>query len=178
MDEEKIQFVADIITPRTDPGNIYVLSSRFHKYFLKNLDKNDINVRIMRIPDTTKEGHSLGGSTVQPLSLITPGFTKAPPPLPAQPLPSYTSSPGVSTSYAHYTQSPYQFDFNHKRPVTTSPYQFESPAIVNKDIRNPFLLLNSGERPSIFNNDVHRNYDTHSGVSQSSAYYFANTNHA
>lgn len=164
MDPERIQFVADIITPKHDPENIYALSSRFHRYFLKNLDQNDINVRIMRVRDNTKHARPSDGhpGTPQP-TLITPEFPKTPAP--------YTSTvslgPGGagSTSYSHFT-TPFHstktsFKFNHNLPVTKSPYPFETVGFVNKQIRNPFLFLNSGERPSKHHphhNDIHRSF--------------------
>lgn len=178
VDEERIQFVADIITPKHDPDYIYVLSSRFHKYFLKNLDKNDINVRIMRIRDI--DVRPPAASTHRPSSsLISAGYTKPP-------FSTLSPSGTGSTSYSHFS-SPYQpksphFTFNHQLPVTKSPYQFETvPGIVNKEVRNPFLFLNSGERP-VLNNEIHqstgnhhRNFNVGGDVSHSSSYYFSNS---
>lgn len=190
-DQERVQFVADIVVPRHDPGSIYVLSSRFHRYFLKNLDKDDINVRIMRMRDLTRETHAL---PVPSRPLITPGNSKpttsTPPPAPTSPIvPANNYFGSHSTSYSHFS-TPYHFikstfNFNHQLPSTKapSPYPFEPVGVVNKEIRNPFFLLNSGERPS-FHNDIHRSYDTSSShrhypsdASHSSAYYFAH-NHS
>lgn len=189
--------MADIITPLHDPENIYVLSSRFHKYFLKNLDSHDINVRIMRMRDFTKDPRSPSVSTRPPLTLITPGNTKAPiTPAPiAHQTPALNYIPsgnsGVrSTSYTHFS-TPYQtssasFSVNHNSPVpkTPAPYAFEPIAVINKGIRNPFFQLNSGEKPAIFNNDIHKRLDiTSAAVAHghpsplSSSYYFT-SNHA
>lgn len=174
--------MADILIPRHDPGNIYVLSSRFHKYFLKNLDQHDINVRIMRMRDTTKEPSNPFSVPSRPL--LTTGYTKPPTPAP-QPtaIPPFSPFPaGGSTSYSHFS-TPYTsiaptFNINHQLPVskTPAPYAFEPVGVLNKGIRNPFLHLNSGERPSFYNNELHRNYDTHPS-SHSSSYYFS-SNHA
>ncbi|KAL6427914.1 hypothetical protein ACFW04_008383 [Cataglyphis niger] len=46
---EKLQFIAEIIWAKRDNGNYWVLSSRFHKFFLKQVDTRQINIRIMRI---------------------------------------------------------------------------------------------------------------------------------
>lgn len=47
-DREALQFVADIRW-RND-GYLYLLSSRFHKFFLRSVDSADVNVRILRLP--------------------------------------------------------------------------------------------------------------------------------
>lgn len=46
---EELQFVAEIIWAKRDNGNYWVMSSRFHKFFLKQVDTRQINIRIMRI---------------------------------------------------------------------------------------------------------------------------------
>lgn len=49
QDQEKIQFAADLRTPDRDGTALYVLTSKFHRFFLKNLDANEFNTRILRI---------------------------------------------------------------------------------------------------------------------------------
>lgn len=44
--------MADIRIVAQNPSSVYVLSSRFHRFFLKNLEPSEINTRIMRIDDT------------------------------------------------------------------------------------------------------------------------------
>ncbi|XP_046470643.1 dopaminechrome tautomerase [Neodiprion pinetum] len=46
---ELLQFVAEVRWVDRDGGNIWALSSRFQKFFKKEVDPRDINVRIMRI---------------------------------------------------------------------------------------------------------------------------------
>lgn len=46
---EELQFVLDIRSADRDQGAIWVISTRLQKYFKKTLDKNDVNIRIMRI---------------------------------------------------------------------------------------------------------------------------------
>lgn len=36
-----------------DPGYLYMISSKFQRYTLKNVDRNEINTRILRIPIST-----------------------------------------------------------------------------------------------------------------------------
>lgn len=48
VDNPSLQFVADIRW--IGDGYLYILSSRFQKYFLRTVDPHDVNVRIMRIP--------------------------------------------------------------------------------------------------------------------------------
>lgn len=50
-DAEQFQFVADIRITSRDPSSIYVLSSKFHRFFLKNLEPTEVNTRLIRIYD-------------------------------------------------------------------------------------------------------------------------------
>lgn len=138
FDTDKLQFVADIRTPARDPGAIYVLSSRFHRFFLKNLDTNEINTRIMRIEDNTNVG-------------IAAASTKIPPLAPAHSYgrrPTFGSLPTITTTSSVVTQPSYVSDsyFNSIR----QPYRYESVGIINKQHSNPFAALNTGERPDSF----------------------------
>uniref|UniRef100_A0A182MFR8 Bee-milk protein n=1 Tax=Anopheles culicifacies TaxID=139723 RepID=A0A182MFR8_9DIPT len=49
QDKERIQFAADLRTPERDGAALYVLTSKFHRFFLKNLNAKEINTRILRI---------------------------------------------------------------------------------------------------------------------------------
>ncbi|XP_057331492.1 protein yellow [Microplitis mediator] len=46
---EKLQFVAELMWFERDNGNIWILSSRFQKYYNQNIDPRDINPRLLRI---------------------------------------------------------------------------------------------------------------------------------
>ncbi|XP_035777668.1 major royal jelly protein 1-like [Anopheles albimanus] len=48
-DQEMFQFAADLRTPDRDATALYVLTTKFHRFFLKNLDANEFNTRILRI---------------------------------------------------------------------------------------------------------------------------------
>ncbi|KAJ6623030.1 Protein yellow [Pseudolycoriella hygida] len=64
-DTELFQFVADIRIS-SDPSSIYVLSSKFHRFFLRNLKPTEINTRIVRIEDNVMLATSKIESTVKP----------------------------------------------------------------------------------------------------------------
>ncbi|KAL7728009.1 hypothetical protein ACLKA6_018933 [Drosophila palustris] len=49
QDRDRLQFVADITTTRSEPGVIYAIASKFHRFFLKNLNPNEFNNRILRL---------------------------------------------------------------------------------------------------------------------------------
>ncbi|XP_020300265.1 protein yellow [Pseudomyrmex gracilis] len=49
---EELQFIAEIVYASRDNGNFWIMSSRFHKFFLRQIDRNQINIRIMRIKTT------------------------------------------------------------------------------------------------------------------------------
>lgn len=61
---EKLQFTAEIRWAERDNGNFWIMSSRFHKFFLKQVDTRQINIRIMRI--------KLNDQAPIPTSLIQP----------------------------------------------------------------------------------------------------------
>ncbi|XP_011164464.2 protein yellow [Solenopsis invicta] len=52
---EKLQFIAEILPAKYDNGNFWIMSSRFHKFFLKQIDNHQINIRIMRIKVNNQE---------------------------------------------------------------------------------------------------------------------------
>ncbi|XP_026752252.1 protein yellow-like [Galleria mellonella] len=51
MDAEKLQFCAEVRWAERDHGSVWALSTRFHKFFRRTVNKNEINVRILRIPE-------------------------------------------------------------------------------------------------------------------------------
>lgn len=132
FDEDRLQFVADIKATDNDPDYLYVLSSRFQKYFLKNLDNSDINVRILVLPDSTVKG--------APLPLPSPTPTKH------SLASSYAYSFAPHRHYLPFTSTQHQLP-QHK--YSTPPYPFEPVGILNNQIHNPFLALNRGENPHI-----------------------------
>ncbi|KAH8417988.1 hypothetical protein KR222_009808 [Zaprionus bogoriensis] len=137
-DRDRLQFVADITTTRAEPGVIYAISSKFHRFFLKNLNPNEFNNRILRLelPQPRQIGVKaplLGHQHTLPTaqahnSLLHYGIYNSHTQSTANALQTYFTSPAVST------------------PLTTqSPYKFEHTGIVNYGVRNPFTALNQGE---------------------------------
>lgn len=63
-DQQRLQFVADLATPRTELGALYMISSKFQRFFLKNLNPNEYNNRILRI--------DLGSSPASSVSPFVP----------------------------------------------------------------------------------------------------------
>ncbi|XP_014476544.1 PREDICTED: protein yellow-like [Dinoponera quadriceps] len=46
---EELQFIAEIRWVERDNGNFWLMSSKFHKFYMKQVDTHQINIRIMRI---------------------------------------------------------------------------------------------------------------------------------
>lgn len=46
---KELQFLAEVRWIDRDSGNIWILSSRFQKFFLKNINPKDTNIRVIRI---------------------------------------------------------------------------------------------------------------------------------
>lgn len=148
FDPDRLQFVADIRAPIRDPGSIYVLSSRFHRYFLKNLDTRDINVRIIRLP-------AVAGP---PLASPKPLLNYASSAFTLENALNYPTSPatfGHSTP-AHYSTGPTVAPLISESPSKATyvdnyfssirqPYRYEQVGVINQRIKNPFTALNTGE---------------------------------
>lgn len=155
-DQERLQFVADLATPAQDPGSVYILSSRFHRFFLRNLNTQDINTRILRIggatnplPQHLHHGNVLnanfgshaygigGGSKIFPTSPISPLLYNT------------ELSTGPSFSPRPLTNIKSSFVDNFFNSIR-QPYQYEPVGVINKAVKSPFTALNMGERPEIF----------------------------
>lgn len=50
QDAQLLQFISDMSFNDDEPGFIYVFSSRFHRFFLKNLNPGEVNLRIVKVP--------------------------------------------------------------------------------------------------------------------------------
>jgi hypothetical protein len=146
FDYERLQFVADFKTTSKDPNALYCVSSRFHKFFLKNINPNEINTRILRIngiiPSSYSQGYpgfneishnNLYPSYLpqQPSYSLQPSSQQfsIPPPVTQRPYPFYNyvnvpqksyfpTSPSYSSPFAGY----------HQGPFRTSYYNFRGPA--------------------------------------------------
>ncbi|XP_049280715.1 major royal jelly protein 1-like [Anopheles funestus] len=153
QDKERIQFAADLRTPDRDGTALYILTSKFHRFYLKNLNANEINTRILRIDGVVKRSttqqqtthfsnqHRFAPTrssyeTVSSNSFYSlPTSSLSPKPLPVS---SSLSSNDVK-SYATFVQN-----FYRKQP---QPYNYEPVAVIDKTKPiNPFFILNSGEK--------------------------------
>lgn len=131
-DRDQLQFVADITTTRSEPGVIYAISSKFHRFFLKNLNPSEFNNRIVRLE--LPSGSSLLGHrlALPPApthnSILNYGLYNTHSQASTNALQTYFTSPGLTTPF-----------------TTKTPYKFEVGGIVNYAARNPFTALNQGE---------------------------------
>lgn len=151
FDPERLQFVADIQTPVQDPSSLYILSSRFHRFFLKNLDTRDINTRILRISGATLPSQlqhtaipsSVSGFSTSPYTFgNTLNFPTSSPILYKTEIPLAGTRPIINDIKSSFVDN----YFNSIR----QPYQYEPVGIINKANKNPFTALNTGERPEVF----------------------------
>uniref|UniRef100_A0A1B0CXD0 Putative major royal jelly protein n=1 Tax=Lutzomyia longipalpis TaxID=7200 RepID=A0A1B0CXD0_LUTLO len=146
-DAERLQFVADLMAPSRDPGTLYILSSKFHRFFLKNLDSSEVNTRILRIRGVVYE--SPDDAEILPLvqQTIPVLATTSPPFKPRVPgfkntfvlnHPLTPAHPGRPTSYIER-----YFGRSHLE----TPYNYEPVGVINKQVSSPFARLNMGEKP-------------------------------
>lgn len=160
-DPEQLQFVADIRTTERDPGAIYVLSSRFHRYFLKNLNPGEANVRIMRLNELHHdEIATAGGPSNVPSNSINfkhqHQFTLGAPSGPKTTAQRTTAASLGPSSYVSSLPPPFYATQPHPQATRQQtqpqsaigvPYRFEQVGVINKAVQNPFAALNTGERP-------------------------------
>ncbi|KAL9892265.1 L-dopachrome tautomerase yellow-e isoform 1-T2 [Glossina fuscipes fuscipes] len=136
QDQQAIQFVGDMFVSVDDPGYVYVLSSKFHRFFLKTLNTAEVNNRILRIP--------LPGS--EKLDSVLPAY-----PIKSLDTPDLNFYYQISNDFPHKSSgriasiSPVQNYFTRPISVSKHPYRFESSGIVNYNVKNPFNNLNQGE---------------------------------
>uniref|UniRef100_A0A1B0DBP4 Bee-milk protein n=1 Tax=Phlebotomus papatasi TaxID=29031 RepID=A0A1B0DBP4_PHLPP len=157
-DAERLQFVAELMTPSRDPGSLYILSSKFHRFYLKNLDPLEVNTRLLRIrgavyesPDDSEFLPAIHQSFPTNLPFRTHSF----PTVPSTSLPYKSRAVGQKNTYvlnhpftpAHsgrptsYIER-YFGSFHHE-----TPYNYENVGVINKQVASPFARLNMGEKP-------------------------------
>ncbi|XP_050069454.1 major royal jelly protein 1-like [Anopheles maculipalpis] len=155
QDKERIQFAADLRTPDRDETALYILTSKFHRFYLKNLNADEVNTRILRIDGVVKRNVPLQQNTL---------FSNQHRFAPTRPSYEHVSS---NSFYNFPASSSSQFD--KSLPVRTAPpsngvksyssfvqnfygkpphpYNYEPVAIIDKTKPiNPFFVLNSGEK--------------------------------
>ncbi|KAL5276988.1 Y-e family protein [Megaselia abdita] len=121
-DPERLQFIGDMQVSRFNPGELFIVSSRFHRFFLKNLDGNDINTRILKIdlPQYT-----------QPHVGYSPSYNH-----------HYSSLP----NFPYFPLNSNSIDRHSNNEVFTSirqPFPYEPVGL--KGPKSPFQALNQGE---------------------------------
>lgn len=89
-DFEALQFIADFKVSPSDPNALYFVSSKFHRFFLKNVSPQEINTRILRIGNVVQSSpYNYASSAFGAI----PQFSQNSLPFQApQSLPSYPSS--------------------------------------------------------------------------------------
>ncbi|CAO1422196.1 unnamed protein product [Diamesa serratosioi] len=147
FDAESLQFIADFKTSDNDPGALYMISSKFHRFFLKNLNSNEVNTRILRIRgySVVQTFPSTFDNKQAPYSYYnTINY--------AQQYPSKQLYSSSGTTYLNHQTSPTPFNNNPQRPFYNlkpqSPYSFQQFGMIEKSINNPFFKLNTGEQPN------------------------------
>ncbi|XP_030369550.1 uncharacterized protein LOC115620459 [Scaptodrosophila lebanonensis] len=129
-DRDRLQFIADMTTTRAEPGVIYAISSKFHRFFLKNLNSNELNNRILRL----ELPHSSNSLQAHPL------------PVPAHnSLHAYGITGLYSTQSAAHALQSYFTSPALQAGTTQPPYKYDHSGILNYSLRNPFTALNQGE---------------------------------
>ncbi|XP_055588301.1 major royal jelly protein 1-like [Uranotaenia lowii] len=155
QDPESIQFAADIRTPARDGNALYIITSKFHRFFLKNLNPNEFNTRILRIegvvsptpvPVATPTPYTGNFQTNAPYyNLPTAPSTVALPfkPLhdPRIPVQKIVPQKAANTKTYALVQNYYPF------PINKQPYSYEPVPMIDRTKTNPFFALNSGEKP-------------------------------
>ncbi|XP_067616895.1 major royal jelly protein 1 [Eurosta solidaginis] len=135
-DRDRLQFVADMTTTPHEPGVVYAISSKFHRFFLKNLNRNEPNNRVLRLPLKNIHGPSQG-AVVLPYDLQT--INKAS---------TYFSNPYKTNALDKANVIGFgNYLYNSLNPGVKpqQPYNFENVGLINFSLRNPFTALNVGE---------------------------------
>lgn len=155
QDKDHLQFISDITLTPHDPGYVYVISSKFHRFFLKNLNTNEVNNRIIRIP---LPGYKPALTALQPSSPYS--------------LKPYAIQNNLNAYYQlsnslqpKSVASPY---FSRPIAANTHPYNFENSGLINYSIKNPFTALNQGE--SFPPRKEQRNQDSYSFLESLAAF--------
>ncbi|XP_049278211.1 major royal jelly protein 1 isoform X2 [Anopheles funestus] len=156
QDQEKIQFAADLRTPDRDATALYVLTSKFHRFFLKNLDANEFNTRILRIDGVAipsgqlaSQSHlrptipydTLHGNAYYHPSVVLP--------VPYKPLPpgqSIALPPAATTSTPVSVFNSQNMPFGHHGLFTKQSTFGHSTILGQGKPSQPFFALNNGEK--------------------------------
>lgn len=140
QDQDRLQFVADMTVSAHDQGYVYVISSKFHRFFLKNLNGEEVNNRILRIPlPGVKAAPAPAPLTYHPASYDIKPYPEIPIPLNSYYQFTNSIQPKVTSPTAA------QGFFSRPSSAGKHPYTFDNSGIVNYSVKNPFTALNQGE---------------------------------
>ncbi|XP_075154090.1 L-dopachrome tautomerase yellow-e [Haematobia irritans] len=139
QDQIRLQFISDMTVPAHDNRHVYVISSKFHRFFLKNLNTDEVNNRIIKIPLP-------GIKTASPLYHFPNSYqTRTYPGIPLH-LPQNHHYYQLTNSIQakSLTVEPEKGYFTRPR-ISSHPYEFDNTGIINYSVKNPFTSLNHGE---------------------------------
>uniref|UniRef100_A0A182QQT8 Bee-milk protein n=1 Tax=Anopheles farauti TaxID=69004 RepID=A0A182QQT8_9DIPT len=155
QDQEKIQFAADLRTPDRDGTALYILTSKFHRFFLKNLDANEFNTRILRIDGVaTPSGQLATQSHLQPTvpydalhgnAYYHPSVVLPVPYKPLAPGQSIALPPAATTSTPVSVYNLHNAPFRHGLFTKQSTFG-QSTILGQGKPSQPFFELNNGEK--------------------------------
>lgn len=127
-DFETLQFVADFKTTLNDPNALYFVSSRFHRFFLKNVNALEINTRVMRIGNVVQSTpyNSFGASfpavpqfsqnSISPFVLSNSHIPQPTSPTSFFPQPSTAPAAYSLSAYPLPAKANYAFSYNIEQP--------------------------------------------------------------
>ncbi|XP_054725147.1 major royal jelly protein 1 [Anastrepha obliqua] len=135
-DRDRLQFVADMTTTPNEPGIVYAVSSKFHRFFLKNLHHNEVNNRVLRLTLTNDYGPSHGAfAQSYNLHAINKASNHFGSP--------YKTNDLDKTNVIGFGN--YVYNNLHGGVKPQQPYNYETVGLINFSLRNPFTALNAGE---------------------------------
>ncbi|XP_013102521.2 major royal jelly protein 1 [Stomoxys calcitrans] len=138
QDQVRLQFVSDMTIPAQENSYVYVISSKFHRFFLKNLNTEEVNNRIIKIP---LSGLKATAQISQfPNNYQTRTYPGIPIPVPLNHYYQLTNSIQAKSLNLAPTQGYFT------RPSHSNhPYEFDNAGVINYTVKNPFTALNQGE---------------------------------
>lgn len=145
-----------------EPGSTFILSSKFHRFFLKNLDPREINTRILRIENVQSSihGDSLFGNNIN--------YPVRKPVYNSNLKNSYTLPNAIKRPPSSYADTYFS--------SVRQPYQYEQVGVIDRSIVNPFTSLNTGERPESFRPQTSKFNPAQYGIVRSSNQYYKSGN--
>lgn len=121
-DFEALQFIADFKVSPHDPNALYFVSSKFHRFFLQNVNPNEINTRILRIGNVVQSSpYNLVPNNFRAIPQFNQNSLPFPSPSP-QGFPSYPSA-AFPTNEVNPNYSFYNFvnQYPTSRPIFPQP---------------------------------------------------------